>query len=236
MIVFDEKSHTYTNTKTNNRYVSVTTLLGKYKKPFDSNTHSKRVAEREGVTQEFVLESWKATTKVATDRGTKIHKLMEDFVKFGGVDDSYSYLFKSYDRFVSKYIGNYKQVLSEELLFLHDYEIAGTTDLIYERKDDFIVADFKTNKKYRFSNDFNEYFLSPVDHLTYCEFNVYALQLSMYAKIFEVMSGKKCNKIVTLYLEEDKWVPYHANYLKTDVTNILEHYKLNAKKVDQKTN
>ena len=227
MIVFDEKSHTYTNTETGNRYVSVTTLLGKYKKPFDSNTHSKRVAEREGVTQEFVLESWKATTKVATDRGTKIHKLMEDFVKFGEVDDTYNYLFKSYDRFVAKFIGNYKQVLSEELLFLHDYEIAGTSDLIYERKDDFIVADFKTNKKYRFSNDFNEYFQSPVEHLPYCEFNTYALQLSMYAKIFEIMSGKKCKGLVVLYLQEDKWIPYHCNYLKTDVTNILEQYKAN---------
>ena len=108
--------------------------------------------------------------------------------------------------------------------------------LPYAFIDDFIVADFKTNKKYRFSNDFNEYFLAPVDHLPYCEFNTYALQLSMYAYMYEQKSGKKCNKIVTLYLEEDTWIPYHANYLKSDIINILTNYKLNAKKVDQKTN
>jgi len=155
---------------------------------------------------------------------------MEDFVKVGEVNDEYSYLYKSYDKFVTNYIGNFKNILSEELLFLHDYEIAGTSDLIYERKDDFIVADFKTNKKYKFSNDFNDYFIAPVEHLTYCEFNNYALQLSMYAYMFEQKTGKKCNKIVTLYLEDDKWIPYHANYLKTDIINILEDYKLKLQK------
>ena len=40
MIVFDEKSHTYTNSETNKKYISVTTLLGKYKKAFDSHAHS----------------------------------------------------------------------------------------------------------------------------------------------------------------------------------------------------
>lgn len=225
MIVFDEKSHTYTNTESNKRYISVTTLLGKYKSTFDSKAHSKRVAEREGVTQEFVLESWKNTTKVATDRGNKIHRLMEQFIKIGEVDETYNYLYKSYDNLVTKVIGNYKKVHSEKLLSLNEYEVAGTSDLIYEREDDFIVADFKTNKKYRFSTDFNDYFKVPVDHLPYCEFNTYALQLSLYAYMYEQETGKKCTKLVTFYLQEDKWIPYHANYLKTDIINILKDYK-----------
>jgi len=234
MIVFDEKSHTYTNTESNNRYISVTTLLGKYKKPFDSDGHSKRVAEREGVTQEFVLESWKATTKTATDKGTKIHSLMEQFVKTGEVVDTYNYLYKSYDSLVSRVIGTYKKVHSEKLLFLHDYEVAGTSDLIYERKDDFIVADFKTNKQYRFNSDFNDYFKAPVEHLQTCEFNTYSLQLSLYAYMYEQESGKKCSKLVTFYLQEDKWIPYHSNYLKADVLNILKDYQFNQQKVTTK--
>ena len=230
MIVFDEKSHIYTNTETNNRYISVTTLLGKYKKPFDSDTHSKRVAEREGVTQEFVLESWKATTKVATDRGTKIHNMMEQFVKFGETVESYNYLFKSYNKVVENTIGEYKNIHSEKLLSLDEYEVAGMSDLIYERKDDFIVADFKTNKKYRFNTDFNDYMLSPVEHLSYCEFNSYALQLSLYAYMFEKETGKRCSKIVTFYLNEDRWLPYHSNYLKTDIINILNDYRFSQQK------
>jgi ATP-dependent exoDNAse (exonuclease V) beta subunit len=231
MIVFDEKSHTYTNTETGNRYISVTTLLGKYKKPFDSDTHSKRVAEREGVSQAFVLESWKETTKIATDKGTKIHNMMEQFVKFGETVESYNYLFKSYNKVVENVIGEYKKIHSEKLLALDEYEVAGMSDLIYERKDDFIVADFKTNKKYRFNTDFNDYMLTPVEHLSYCEFNSYALQLSLYAYMFERETGKKCSKIVTFYLNEDRWVPYHSNYLKTDILNILNDYRVNQQKV-----
>jgi len=231
MIVFDEKSHTYTNTETNNRYISVTTLLGKYKKPFDSASHSKRVAEREGVTQEFVLESWKETTRIATDKGTKIHNMMEQFVKFGETVESYNYLFKSYTKVVENTIGEYRKIHSEKLLSLDEYKVAGTSDLIYERKDDFIVADFKTNKKYRFNTDFNDYMLSPIEHLSYCEFNSYALQLSLYAYMFEKEIGKKCSKIVTFYLNEDKWIPYHSNYLKTDIINILNDWQTKQQKV-----
>jgi len=54
MIYFDEKKHSYTNVKTNERYISATTLIGKFKKPFDTDKHSKRVADREGVSQEEI--------------------------------------------------------------------------------------------------------------------------------------------------------------------------------------
>jgi ATP-dependent exoDNAse (exonuclease V) beta subunit len=228
MIVFDESAHTYTNTNTSEQYISVTTLLGKYKKPFDSDGHSKRIASREGVSQEMILEMWKAETKKATDKGTKIHNMMEQFVKFGETVESYNYLFKSYNSIVERVIGEYKKVHSEKLLSIDEYNVAGTSDLIYERKDDFIIADFKTNKKYRFTTDFNDYMLSPVDHLSYCEFNSYALQLSLYAYMYEQESGKKCSKLVTFYLQEDKWIPYHSNYLKTDILNILKNYRINS--------
>jgi len=225
MIVFDEESHTYTNTETKKTYISATTLLGEYKKKFDSVQHATRVANREGVTVDFVLEDWANTTKIATDRGTKIHKLMEAFIKTGETDQSYGFLYKSYTKFVKDHIDSHKCVLSEELLYLHEYGVAGTTDIIYDDDKFFTVADFKTNKRFRFSSNFNEYLLAPVDHLQYCEFNSYALQLSLYAYMYECKTGKKCKKIVLLYLDADTWVPYTVNYLKSDIINILNDYK-----------
>jgi hypothetical protein len=111
MIVFDEKSHTYTNSSSNEKYISVTTLLGKYKSPFDKDKHSLRVAEREGVTQEMVLEMWAKENKKATDRGTKIHKLMENYVSFGEKENDYDWLYKSYDSVISYSISKYKKIL-----------------------------------------------------------------------------------------------------------------------------
>jgi hypothetical protein len=59
MVKFDKATHTYTNVITNEKYISCTTLLGKYVKPFDSDYHAERVAKREGVSKEFILDVWK---------------------------------------------------------------------------------------------------------------------------------------------------------------------------------
>lgn len=231
MIIFDEKSHTYTNSKTEEKYISVTTLLGKYKTPFDKDKHSLRVAEREGVPQEMVLEMWEKENKRATDRGTKIHKLMENYVSFGERSEDYDWLYKSYDKVISYSIERYKKIYSENLLHNDEFKIAGTADLIYDHGDYFTIGDFKTNKKFNYTSDFNEHFKDPVDHLLYCEFNNYALQMSMYAYMYEKTSGKKCKKIIVFYLKEDKWIPIHSNYLKSDIKNILAHYKQNISQI-----
>ena len=231
MIVFNEEAHTYTNSKTQERYISVTTLLGKYKTPFDKDKHSLRVAEREGVTQEMVLEMWQKENKKATDRGTKIHKLMENYVSFGEKTEDYDWLYKSYDKAVSYTIEKFKKIYSENLLYNDEFKIAGTADLIYDHGDYFTIGDFKTNKKFNYTSDFNEHFKSPIEHLLYCEFNNYALQMSLYAYMYEISSGKKCKKIVVFYLKEDKWIPIHCNYMKSDIKNILQHYQQNKLEV-----
>ena len=231
MIVFDEKLHTYTNSESKEKYISVTTLLGKYKTLFDKEKHSLRVAEREGVSQELVLEMWEKENKKATDRGTKIHKLMENYVSYGEKADDYDWLYKSYDKIIPHSVNKLKKIYSENLLHDHSYKIAGTADLIYDHGDYFTIGDFKTNKKFNFTSDFNEYFKDPISHLPYCEFNNYALQMSMYAYMYEKISNKKCKKILVFYLREDKWQPIHCNYLKSDISNILNHYASSFDKI-----
>ena len=228
-VKFDEKSHTYTH-NTLDKLISVTTLLGKYKKPFDSNYHAERVAKREGVSKEIVLETWEAEKNKACDKGTKIHKLLEDYISYGDVKSDYGWLYKSYDKSVEYYIDKYSKVLCEKLLYNEEYKVAGMADLIYEHsKDEFTLGDFKTNKKFRFSSPFGERLLAPVDHLHNCENNIYALQLSMYAYFYEQLTGKKCRKLVIFYLSGDRFKAYHCNYLKSDVEKVLENYKQQTK-------
>lgn len=228
-VKFDEPTHTYTN-ENNNRFISVTTLLGKYKKPFEKHLHAQRVATREGVSKEMVLETWEAEKNKACDKGTKIHKILEDYITVGETQEDYGWLYKSYNKSVEWYIDKFKKVLCEKLLHSDDLMVAGTADLIYEHgKDEFTVGDFKTNKKFRFSSPFSERLLAPVDHLHNCEFNVYALQMSMYAYLYEMETGKRCRKIVIFYLNGDRFSAYHSNYLKSDVKNILEHYATKTK-------
>jgi ATP-dependent exoDNAse (exonuclease V) beta subunit len=225
MIIFDEASHTYTNNETDEKYISVTTLISKYKKPFDKELHSLRVSKREGVPQEMVLEMWEQENKRSTDRGSLIHKLLEDYLTVGEVVSDYSWLYRSYDKIVADNIDSFRSFDSERLLFNDEYKVAGTADLIYDHGEYFTIGDFKTNKRFLFNSKYNEYFNDPISHLSYCEFNSYALQLSIYAYMHEQITGKKCCKIVVFYLNESNFVPIYCNYLKQDVINMFKHYR-----------
>ena len=146
------------------------------------------------------------------------------------MQQDYGWLFKSYDKSVERCIDSYKEVLCERLLHNDEYKVAGTADLIYKHsKDEFTIGDFKTNKRFRFCSQFGERMLAPVDHLHNCEFNIYALQLSMYAYMYEQLTGMRCRKLVIFYLTGDRFTTYHCNYLKSDVEKVLENYKQQTK-------
>ena len=222
-VTFCEESHTYTDPSGNN-LVSATTLIGKYKPKFDSNTHAERVARREGLTKEIVLGMWEDEKNRACEYGTHIHKVMEDFLSEGVVDDEYTSLYESYKSFERVFDG-FKTLSCEKLLYNIDYGVAGTADLIYEKGDSFFIGDFKTNKKFRFYNSYNEYFHDPISHLSVCEFNTYGLQLSLYAYLHERATGKKCRGLVIFYMRNNKWYPIRCNYMKSEIVNMLDHNK-----------
>lgn len=228
-ITFREEDHTYTHNETGERFTSVTTLLGKYKKPFDSDGAATRVAKREGVSKEMILEMWEKEKNKACDRGTEIHKLLEDYITYGEQVDDWGWLYKSYDKSREWNIDRFDKVLCEQLVWNEDFKISGLADLIYEHKDNtFTVGDFKTNKRYRFGSDFGEWMLEPLDHLSVCEHSTYTMQLSLYAYLYEQMTGKKCRKLVIYYLNKDKFVAYHGNYMKAEVKELLKHFFYNG--------
>lgn len=225
MVFFNKEKHSYTN-EFGEDYISVTTLLSKYKNKFDSDKHSARVAHKEGVTQEFVLQVWAEITKTATDRGTEIHKIVENYITNAEkTNKDHKWLYESYDNIVKNNVDNFKQVSSEKLLYHNEYKVAGTADLIYDHDNYFTIGDFKTNKRFNYASKYDEYFNEPLEHFNYCEFNTYALQLSLYAFMHEQLTGKLCRKILVFYLKDKEFVPIHCNYLKSDIKNLLNHYK-----------
>jgi len=222
---FDEASHTYTH-NTEGKLTSATTVLGKFKKPFDREYHAGRIAKKECVTVEYVLETWEHEKTKACDRGTQIHKLLEDYIRFGEAEDHYNWLYKAYNNVVERSIGSIDKVLCENIVHSTKFKVAGMADLIYNIKGDkFIVGDFKTNKKFNFSSLYGEHLLAPVDHLQNCEFNVYGLQLSLYAYMYEKMTGMRCSKCVIFYLKDNRFIPYHVNYMKAEVELLLTTFK-----------
>jgi hypothetical protein len=103
--------------------------------------------------------------------------------------------------------------------------LAGTADLIVENDNIFYVMDFKTNKKFNFINKYNEYFYEPIDYLPQCEFTTYTIQLSIYAYMYELLTGKKCGGLKIFYLREfnDKtfWQEIPCTYMKSTVIDLF---------------
>jgi len=225
MLVFDPVKHSYKNQYTGDIYTSVTTLLGKFKKPFDSKTVAERVAKRDGSTTEEILAKWKQLNDDSKVYGTKIHNIIENYIKTGEVDPDYTDLLKSYAAL--DVLTDDDEILSEERVYSHEHKLAGTADIIrLEDKGCFSIFDIKTNKKFNFFNQYNERLLAPLNHLTACEYTSYSLQLSLYAFMYQNITGRHVNQLGIFYYDREavKFNYYPVVYMKYDVIKLLESY------------
>lgn len=233
-VILDHEKHVYTNVETNENYMSVTTLISAYKKEFDKDFWSKKIAKRDGVSQETVLETWGTITKTAQNRGTDIHLAMERFLKENYVESGYEELTESFSKKMVGLIKNDTVIKSEELLFNDEHKLAGTADLIVENKNIFYVLDFKTNKAFNFISKYNDYFNEPLDFLQQNEFTTYTIQLSIYAYMHELLTGKKCGGLKIFYLREINgrfWQEINCIYMRDTVKSIFaDKLKKDSKK------
>jgi hypothetical protein len=228
MLVFDEKSHTYRHPVTKEIYISTTSLLNKYKEPFDLEKNASRVAEREGVTVQEIKDKWKENNTKSKEYGTKIHKIIEVYQKHNKIDESdpeqVSIAASLDDLEIFK---DCKNCLYEHKLFCHEYKVAGTADVIKNEENGlFSIYDFKTNKKFNLTNIYGRFLLSPVQHLTDCEYNLYSLQISIYAFMYANMTGLKPSQFGIVYYDRDQknFSVYPVPYLKSEAKKILDDY------------
>lgn len=201
-VVLDAEKHIYTNTDNGKIYDSVTTYISSLKKKFDIETHSKRVAAKRGVDQSVILDEWKEKTVAGCERGTQHHLIMEEYIKNKIIPKGFESIVESFYKKTKFIIKNDTIVNSEMLLYSHELELAGTADLIIENGNTFVVQDFKTNKRFNFTSNYNDWFYEPINHLPVCEFTTYTIQLSIYAYLYEQISGKKCTGMSIFYLRE----------------------------------
>lgn len=110
------------------------------------------------------------------------------------------------------YIERGYTIYSEIGAFLIDYLISGTIDILCIKDDQFVILDWKTNRNgLQFTSgyykkdkttkpaqltsvwvDKDERMLPPVAHLQNCNGMHYSLQLSMYARMVEIILGIPC--------------------------------------------
>ena len=228
MLYFDPVAHTYKNPLTQEEYISTTTLLSRYKKPFDVEKMSKRIAEKEGISQEEVKAKWKKINGDSKIYGQNFHNALEQYHKEHTVQEGYEDIIEAYEDL--GVIDKDDELLVEEKLFNHYYKLAGTSDIIrLEKNGGFSIFDLKTNKKFNLYSQYNECLLNPIQHLSACEFNTYGLQLSIYAYMFHGLTGRRVNQLGVIYFDKEtkKFSYYPVTYLLSDVKAILDHYAKN---------
>lgn len=245
-VTFDEPSHSYTNTH-GTKYISATTLTGKFKQPFDKVAVATAYAKKNGNTPEYWIEKWAGITKHACERGTRFHKMKEDWMLGSAaiIHEEKAVPVIKIEGFTEPNI-DYSTlpdgVYPELLLWNHYWGIAGIADIVTFDGEYFDIDDYKTNKKidctsYKHPRYGYKMMKPPLNHLMDCNLIHYSLQLSIYAYMLEKLTGKKARNMTfhhhpPMLDNPDEINPigikYKVQYLKREVLAMLTVYTRKA--------
>lgn len=209
-IIVDAENHGYRIG--NQNLVSATTLVSRVKPVFDKDGVSKRVAERDGLTQQEVLRQWEQKGEYGRDRGTRLHTYIEDLLQCRvdpitrAVNDripAMDAFDKVWEKLSSKLFA--KMEIQECVVGDSQYGVAGRVDAIFsftvKGKKSFHILDWKTGK-FRLDNHY-ERLLPPFDDVDSCEINAYSIQLSLYRLIIEKNKNIELGDCYLCHLRDD---------------------------------
>lgn len=231
--------HVYIHRDTNVKYKSVTTVLQMVEPHFDSQGVAEAIYRQRddvknpkyvGMDVDQILDYWQELNDTANEYGTHVHETIETYLLKNK-------LWFPKDELQKKVIAGYESLevdegimmYPERIMFAEEYNLAGTADLVIDIDDTFFdIGDWKTNKAFNFWNPYGfETLLKPFDHLQNCQWSVYTLQLSTYAYMYELETGRKCRHIWIGYWDKEKesMTRIPIMYLKTEAKKLLEMYK-----------
>lgn len=191
-IEFNEQFHSYKSVIDGKElsYISGTTFLGKFFKPFDpTGVITARCAKKEGITVSELKERWAEKGRQSCYYGTRLHETCEDVLyhrAFRNKPDSRAEeeRFKRGIKIAENILKKYDVVGVEQIVFSHKLPIpiAGTIDLLCKSKKDgtYCIFDWKTNAELSLDNKYNSFCLDPIEHVQDTAFGHYSLQLSLY--------------------------------------------------------
>jgi hypothetical protein len=199
-IKFIDKGHIYESIENDGiKWISVTSILSKFKKPFDPDSIAEKCATNKkskwyGLTATQIKDYWKQEVDDAIILGTWYHNQREsDILEFNTITRNNIDLpiFKSHTIDGIKYAPEQKLIngiYPEHMVYLKSAGICGQADRV-EVIDGYVnISDYKTNKEIKTEGFVNwegkrDTLLAPLDHLDNCELLIYGLQLSIYMYI-----------------------------------------------------
>lgn len=236
-VYLEPEEHVYIHGETGEKFKSVTTVLGMLEPHFpveevalaiSLKSDENKKPEYRGLTKEQILEEWKKINKEANEYGTKVHEILEKYLLsdrlYTPKDDYEKEIITKYQK-VDKMTGT---LYPETILFSAKYKIAGMCDLIEDFGDYFNVWDNKTNKKINYISPYRNWLNKPVSHLSDCQYNVYSLQMSIYAYLYQMETKKKVGRLALYYLNPEKDYEFEiipCPYLGKEAKDVLDYWK-----------
>ena len=150
-------------------------------------------------------------TKVATDRGTKFHDLVEKYLLNEDISSLKNVLPTTKARWIAARdaLNNIDNIHAlEKPLYSEYFGIAGRVDCIAEYEGELAVIDFKTSKKIKPEKWLENYFV----------------QETAYACMYYEMTGISVKKIVTLMVADNGDVKVYEKTNKRDYIKLLTKY------------
>jgi hypothetical protein len=235
-------SHTYIHKITGKKYSSVTKTISSIEPHFDAPAVAEAIFNQldevkdpkyiqMSVTQ--ILDYWQMLNDEANIYGSKVHDIMETYLKAN------KWWFPK-DELAKKVIDEYNKlnidegirIHPERIMFSEEFELAGMSDLIIDIDDKFFdVGDYKTNRVFNYYNPYGfETLLKPFDHLQNCQWSIYTIQLSIYALMYEMETGRKCRQIFIMYWDKaiESFTKIQVMYLKHEAKKLMEIHKYNT--------
>lgn len=192
-ITLEPKSHTYTD-ETGQRYTSVSSVLSRYKEPFDRDKIAAKIARRDGVTVDEVLDEWAK----AAPYGSAVHEQMERFFlcDMGDFD-----LIRPYLPTLNKWAQQPVMFFPEKIVCDEALKIAGTADLVVQNSlKAYSILDWKTNNKIYKTAFGGKKLKGRLSHLDDCNYVHYSLQLNLYAR----MLGQPIQRLSIVHIPRGK--------------------------------
>lgn len=239
-IQFVERNHTYNNLELDRTLKSVTTVLNSLKQKFNRDYWSRFKAEEAGVTQEEILQEWDYKRHLGISRGNFVHDKFEKLLqrktirspknsldKFGPYSKDYLEHTAILNQQMVEAIRNYPYIpIVQEYVVGNDI-IGGMLDNISynEKTKNFIILDYKTDKQFNYKSPYKKKFLKPLSHLDECEYNKYALQLSLYRLIIEQAIPDirfDDNTVIWFYFGANKAQIIKLPYYKKEAEDVFE--------------
>lgn len=198
-VKFIPETHKYVSVREGEdiNWISVTTLIGKLKQPFDKKKVASRSSRSKkskwyGMTPEEIIGAWEAESQRAINVGNWYHNQREEDIlgletleRHGKevpiiqpLEDSDGYKIAPSQRLKDG-------VYPEHFVYMKSIGVCGQADLVEVVDGKIHITDYKTNKEIKESSYVNWEGMSqkmnfPVSHMDDCNLNHYNLQLSLY--------------------------------------------------------